>query len=133
MTVSPGMAGIGPPSITVVTSSLTSLRQNVLPAVAGSVNSTVADLQGRLRVGQSLADIASQAGTSRSELVAVIHAALSASGALVKDLPQDKIVQRIADHRQRTSRTPNVRSEPRPVDENRAENKELGSRLDVRL
>jgi hypothetical protein len=117
----------------VVTSSLSSLRENVLPAVAGTANTTVADLQGRLRAGQSLADIARNAGIPRAELITAIQAALSASGVLVKDLPQDKVVQRVADHRQRAHRAQNSRSGRRHADDDRPENRDLGSRLDIQM
>lgn len=94
----------GPPTINVVTSSLATLRSNVLSAVAGTVNTSVADLQGRLRAGQSLSDVARSSGVSRTDLLATVREALSATGGLVADLPQDKVVQRIADHRQKVTR-----------------------------
>ncbi len=105
MTVSPVSAG-APPTITVVTTSLASLRANVLSAVAGSINASVADLQGKLRAGQSLSDVAKAAGLSRPDLLATVSEALTATGGLIVDLPQDKVVQRIADHRQKVARTP---------------------------
>jgi hypothetical protein len=126
------MIAAGPPAITVVTSSLTSLRENVLPAVAGTVNTTVADLQGRLRAGQSLADIARSAGIPRPELITAIQAALAASGVPVKDLPQDKVLQRVADHRRKAPRSPDARSRERSGDD-RGDGQDLGSRVDLRL
>jgi hypothetical protein len=106
MTVSPVSVG-APPTITVVTTSLASLRANVLSAVAGSINASVADLQGKLRAGQSLSDVAKAAGLSRPDLLATVTEALTTTGGLIADLPQDKVVQRIADHRQKVPRGTN--------------------------
>jgi hypothetical protein len=106
MTVTPVSTATAPPTITVVTSSLASLRQNVLSAVAGTVNTSVAELQGRLRGGQSLSDVARTSGVSRPELLATVQEALSVTGGLIADLPQDKVVQRIVDHRQKVPRVP---------------------------
>ncbi len=128
MTVS-AVSTSAPPTITVVTSSLATLRSNVLSAVAGTINSSVADLQGRLRSGQSLADVARDAGVSRADLLAMVQDALSSTGGLVADLPQDKVVQRIADHRQKLARVPTGREETAqrsPADGN-------GRNLDLQL
>lgn len=136
MTVSPVSTAVGPPTITVVTSSLASLRENVLSAVAGTVNTSVADLQGRLRSGQSLADVARAAGVPRPELLETVREAMSVTGGLVADLPQDKVVQRIADHRQKVPRSPqtgpgNGGAGDGPARE--AGDETLGARVDLRL
>jgi hypothetical protein len=64
----------------------------------------VADVQGRLRAGQSLADLAHATGLSRDQLVATITEAVTASGRLSPDLAVDQVVQRIADQRKKADR-----------------------------
>lgn len=129
MTVSPVAGSAPPPTITVVTTSLASLRANVLSAVAGTINTSVADLQGRLRAGQSISDVARAAGLSRPDLLATVSAALTATGGLVADLPQDRVVQRLADHRQKVPRTATGRDETAE----RSPADTIGQHLDLRL
>lgn len=129
MTVSPVSVG-APPTITIVTTSLASLRANVLSAVAGSINASVADLQGKLRAGQSLSDVARAAGLSRPDLLTTVSEALTATGGLVADLPQNRVVQRIADHRQKVARTPTGTSGHR---EERQQSGDTGQHVDLRL
>jgi hypothetical protein len=99
-------AGLQPPALSVASSPVGALRTTVLSAVASTLNTSVADLQGRLRAGQSLTDLARTVGLSRDELVASINAAVQASGRVAPDLAVDEVVQRIADQRKRSDRAP---------------------------
>lgn len=105
MTVYSVTAGLQPPAMSVASSPVGELRTTVLSAVAGTLNTSVADVQGRLRGGQTLADLARTVGMSRDQLVATINAAVSASGRVSTDLDVDQVVQRIADQRKKTERT----------------------------
>lgn len=98
------MAGLQPPALSVASSPVGALRTTVLSAVAGTLNTSVADVQGRLRAGQSLADLARTAGLSRDQMVASINAAVQASGRMSPDLAVDEVVQRITDQRKRADR-----------------------------
>jgi len=105
MTVYSVTAGLQPPAMSVASSPVGALRTTVLSAVAGTLNTSVADVQGRLRAGQTLADLARSVGMSRDQLVATINAAVTASGNVAPDLPVDEVVQRIADQRKKAERT----------------------------
>jgi lambda repressor-like predicted transcriptional regulator len=105
MTVYSVTAGLQPAALSVASSPVGELRTTVLSAVAGTLNTSVADVQGRLRGGQTLADLARTAGLSRDQLVATINAAVSASGRVSTDLDVDQVVHRIADQRKKTERT----------------------------
>lgn len=104
MTVYSVVAGVQPAALSVASSPVGELRTTVLSAVAGTLNTSVADVQGRLRAGQSLADLARTAGMSRDELVATLNAAVTATGRVTPDLPVDEVVQRIADQRRKPER-----------------------------
>ena len=101
MTVYSVTAGLQPPALSVASSPVGEFRTHVLSAVAGTINTSVADVQGRLRSGQSLAEIARAAGMSRDSLLSTISAAVTAAGRLAPDLALDEVVQRIADQRRR--------------------------------
>jgi hypothetical protein len=105
MTVYAVTAGQQPPALSVASSPVGELRTRVLTAVAGTLNTTVADVQGRMRAGQALSDLARSAGMSRDQLVTTINAAVAASGRVTPELPVDELVQRIADQRKRTDRS----------------------------
>lgn len=105
MTVYSVVAGLQPAALSVASSPVGDLRTTVLSAVAGTLNTSVADVQGRLRAGQSLADLARTAGMSRDELVATLNAAVTATGRVTPDLPVDEVVQRIADQRRKPERS----------------------------
>jgi hypothetical protein len=105
MTVYSVTAGLQPPALSVASSPVGELRTTVLSAVAGTLNTSVADVQGRLRAGQSLADMARAVGMSRDQLAATINAAVTATGRVSPDLDVDEVVQRIADQRKKTDRT----------------------------
>ena len=133
-------AGLQPPTLSVASSPVGALRTTVLSAVAGTLNTSVADVQGRLRAGQSLTELARTAGLSRDELVASVNAAVQASGRVAPDLAVDEVVQRIADQRKRSDRasaahdrdTP--RATPRANPRNTGESAGvLGRLLDVEL
>jgi hypothetical protein len=104
MTVYSVTAGLQPPALSVASSPVGALRTTVLSAVAGTLNTSVADVQGRLRAGQSLTELARTAGLSRDELVASVNAAVQAAGRVAPDLAADEVVQRIADQRKRSDR-----------------------------
>jgi lambda repressor-like predicted transcriptional regulator len=132
MTMYSVTAGLQPPAMSVASSPVGQLRTTVLSAVAGTLNTSVADVQGRLRAGQSLADLARTAGMSQDELMAAITSAVTASGDVAPDLSVDAVVQRIADQRKKTERTP---SHP-PRSAGRAPARPTGSEgrlLDVEL
>jgi len=105
MTMYSVTAGLQPPAMSVASSPVGQLRTTVLSAVAGTLNTSVADVQGRLRAGQSLADLAKTAGMSQDELMAAITSAVTASGDVAPDLSVDAVVQRIADQRKKGERT----------------------------
>lgn len=105
MTVYSVVGGLQPPALSVASSPVGELRTTVLSAVAGTLSTSVADVQGRLRAGQSLADMARAVGMSRDQLEATIKAAVTASGRVSPDLGVDEVVQRIADQRRKTDRT----------------------------
>lgn len=113
MTVYSVTAGLQPPALSVASSPVGELRTTVLSAVAGTLNTSVADVQGRLRSGQSLADLARTVGMSRDELVATISTAVAGSGRVNPDLPVDEVVHRIADQRKRSERSPSATRPPR--------------------
>ncbi|HET9657726.1 MAG TPA: hypothetical protein VFP72_20410 [Kineosporiaceae bacterium] len=119
-----------PPLMSVASSPVGELRTTVLTAVAGTLNTSVADVQGRLRAGQTLADLARSVGMSRDELMASVRAAVTASGRLTPDLDVDEVVQRIADQRKKTERSSGgtPRSGPHVPRDG-----DTGSLLDVRL
>jgi lambda repressor-like predicted transcriptional regulator len=106
MTMYSVTAGLQPPAMSIASSPVGQLRTTVLSAVAGTLNTSVADVQGRLRAGQSLADLARTAGMSQDELMAAITSAVTASGDVAPDLSVDAVVQRIADQRKKSERTP---------------------------
>lgn len=132
MTMYSVTAGLQPPALSVASSPVGALRTTVLSAVAGTLNTTVADVQGRLRSGQSLADLARTAGLSRDQLVASISAAVQTSGRVSPDLAVDEVVQRIADQRKKADR-----SSPEPQRAGRRGSSDstssLGRFLDVEL
>jgi hypothetical protein len=136
MTVYSVTAGLQPPALSVASSPVGALRTMVLSAVAGTLNTSVADVQGRLRAGQSLTELARTAGLSRDELVASINAAVQASGRVAPDLAVDEVVQRIADQRKRSDRASPAhdRATPRATPRTTGESAgALGRLLDVEL
>jgi hypothetical protein len=130
MTVYAVIAGQQPAALSVASSPVGELRTTVLSAVAGTLNTSVADVQGRLRGGQTLAEMARSVGIPRDELVASISAAVTASGRVSPDLAVDELVQRIADQRKKADRTapPPQRSPGRG-----AGSSDAGHALDIRL
>lgn len=140
MTVYSVTAGLQPPALSVASSPVGALRTTVLSAVAGTLNTSVADVQGRLRAGQSLTELARTAGLSLDELVASVNAAVQASvqasGRVAPDLAVDEVVQRIADQRKRSDRASlaHSRATPRATPPTTGESAgALGHLLDVEL
>jgi hypothetical protein len=134
--VNSATAGLQPPALSVASSPVGELRTRVLSAVAGTLNTSVADVQGRLRGGQSLADLARTVGLSRQELVASIGAAVAGSGRASPDLPLEDLVQRIADQRKRSDRSGSAPARPSgrgPAAREATPQDGVGQWLDVRL
>jgi lambda repressor-like predicted transcriptional regulator len=132
MTMYSVTAGLQPPAMSVASSPVGQLRTTVLSAVAGTLNTSVADVQGRLRAGQSLADLARTAGMSQDELMAAITSAVTATGDVAPDLSVDAVVQRIADQRKKGERTHANPQRPAGRAPSRATGSE-GRLLDVEL
>lgn len=107
-------AGI-PPVLSLASSPVGQLRTTVLSAVAGSLNMSVGDLQGRLRAGQSLAEVARAGGMSRDDLTTVMSHVVASSGRVSADLTVDEVVQRLADQRRRTLPAADQARRPTPA------------------